>query len=72
MERIYFEALKKLPEIYVDSGTKISLVDRNSVIAMHYQFGPIIYLKTTGEWSKLPTYNKRMEYADSGIKTFKE
>jgi hypothetical protein len=72
MEKVYFEALKKLPDLYVDRGTKISLVDRNTVIAMHYQFGPIMYTSKTGEWKKLPTDNRRNIYADSGIETFEE
>ena len=68
VDKIFYEALQKLPDLYVDEGTKVVVLDKNHVLGMHYQFGAILYSSESKEWKKLQSDNKRSEHAQ-GFKT---
>lgn len=56
MSKFYFEAIRKLPENFVDDETRIIVPDsvrRNWLIATNPKHPPIKYFVETKKWSDL-------------------
>ena len=62
MTKLYYQAMRSLPEDFVDSETK-AIGDDDCVFAMNPKFQPIIYTKESCKWVKWePEYPKFDEW----------
>ena len=51
--KLYIQAIKKLPEEFVDEGTRITTFDDNIVYAANPKFVPIVFNRSENEWKEL-------------------
>ncbi len=50
MSKLFYEALKKLPDEYIDDATQTVQLGKDMVVAVNAKLEPIAYSLKTGEW----------------------
>lgn len=52
-QKLYFKALKQLPDRFIDDETRATTFAPGKVIAANPKYAPIIYREKTGKWSRI-------------------